>query len=186
MNPKKVKQARYRPGVAQRIPGSLFSQISWQRHRMVVRFSALRTGRLYPQEIHLVLISIRGWVEHRAIVRPEGLCHWKIPMTPMPHKCQHVEACVARTWISYRCVPCHPWCTRITSLVVKETFFSFLVTVKNSIKSFGFLIISVCNHGEHYETSCTWIEIRTKYFQITDISPWFSTGFSNIWFTTTN
>ena len=52
------------------------------QHMRVVRLSGICTSCLYTQEIFLVPISVRGWVNPRAIVWPEGLCRRKIPMTP--------------------------------------------------------------------------------------------------------
>ena len=77
--------------------------------------------------------------------------------TRLPHTRQNVDACVAKTLILYRCVSCHPWCTHRTSLVVrKKKLFQFFCDCEEFHwgRSFGFLVINVCNHGEHYETPC--------------------------------
>jgi hypothetical protein len=80
---RKVKLSHYRPWQA--LGGSRrlrFLDSLDNRHIKVVRLSALRTGLLYPQERYVVLISVRGWVDPRAIVRPEGLSQWKFSVTP--------------------------------------------------------------------------------------------------------
>ena len=60
-------------------------------------------------------------------IRPTIATWPRWPCTSEEYRCTHVEVytcvCVARTWISYRYVPCHPWCTHRTSLVVKKKLF---------------------------------------------------------------
>ena len=52
------------------------------RHTKVVRLSALLTDRLYPPgKIPVTHFCYRGWVDPRAIVRPEELSQWMVSMT---------------------------------------------------------------------------------------------------------
>ena len=59
------------------------SQISGQPKHEAAKVVTLHTGLLYPpKEKLLVLISVRGAVKLEAIVRPEGICQRKFPLTP--------------------------------------------------------------------------------------------------------
>jgi homogentisate 1,2-dioxygenase len=79
-----------------------------------LRFLDFKTciSHLYRHEIFLVLISVGGWVDPRAI----ELCYWRIPVTPSgikPMTFQLVAQCLYQ--MCYRMPPyCRINCPRIT------------------------------------------------------------------------
>ena len=92
----KVKQSLYRPGQALRVPAVWGSQISKQSaHECGKVVSPTHRPPLLPQEIFLVLISVRGWGNPRTIVRPEELCQWKTCNDTIGNRTRDLPACSA-------------------------------------------------------------------------------------------
>jgi len=65
------------------------------RNMKVVRLLALRTGRLYSQEIFLVLISDRGWVDPRVIGAAGRIVSMKTSIDTIGNKTRNLLACSA-------------------------------------------------------------------------------------------
>jgi hypothetical protein len=103
-----VKQPHYRPGQTLRVPG-WGSQISRQSaHEGGKVVSHTHRPPLPPRKYSWYSFLLRGWVDPRAIVRPKGLCQWKIPMTPPgiePATFQLVAQCLSQ--LRHRVPHCH-------------------------------------------------------------------------------
>ena len=79
----KVKESRNRPGVAQRVPGGLGSQISWHSARKGGEDVSLTHRPPLPTGMFLLLIFTRGWVDPRTTEWSEGDMSLRNPVTPL-------------------------------------------------------------------------------------------------------
>jgi hypothetical protein len=78
----KVNQSHYIPGQAHRVPEGRDSQTSRHSAHEGCKVVSPTHRPPLPQELFLVFISVRAWVNPRVIVRPEGLWQQNIPATP--------------------------------------------------------------------------------------------------------
>ena len=103
----------------------------------VVRLSALHTLHLYPQDVFLVLISYRDWVDPRNTAWPEGSCQWEIPMTPSGIELATLRSALTNCTTKHRLTACTsfsyfvrntPYITRLREAVFNLTFIGPCVT----------------------------------------------------------
>jgi hypothetical protein len=99
----RAKQCYYRPGQTLTVPGRWGCQISRQSAPDGGIVSPTHRPPLPPRKYSLVLIYVRGWVNPSVIVRPEGLCQWKIPLT-----LSGIEPATFRLVASTNCATAYP------------------------------------------------------------------------------
>jgi hypothetical protein len=175
----RVKQSHYRPAEALKFPGGWGSQMS--------RHSAHEGDKDVSPKHHPPLASgnipgTHDWVKPRAVVQPEGLCQWKIPMTTsgiepvtfrlvaqflnqLRHHAEPSRAEPSRAEPS-RAEPsrAEPSCSTRTEGKTWRSWQSLLVTMRTRLKNIGFCTPFL---GHWYqETRCiretTWLTITTN------------------------
>jgi hypothetical protein len=141
----KVKLSRYRPRQAIRVPGGWGSRISKKnRHRKVVRFSALCTGRLYSRKDtwYSFLLETESTPEPQC-----ELSHWKNAVTPSeiePATFQLVAQClnqlrhrVPHIYLRTDSIPSPPTQRNLTHIhpyrLIAIADWHYIVNIKNII-----------------------------------------------------
>jgi hypothetical protein len=92
---KRSKQSHYRPGQALKVPGGWGPQISTQSAHESDKVVSSTHGPPLPTGIFLVLIYVRGWVNPRAIRRPEGFVSMKNSIDTIGNRTRGLRACSA-------------------------------------------------------------------------------------------
>ena len=91
----KVKQSHYRPGQALRVPGGWGSQISRQSAQEDGKVVSPTHRRLYPQEILLVLISVRGLIRSQGHSAARKIMSMKNSKDTIGDRTRNLPACSA-------------------------------------------------------------------------------------------
>ena len=91
-----IKQSHYRPGQAMRVPGGCGSHILRQSaHEGSKVVSPKHRPPLPPQEIFLVLISVRSWVDPRAVSAAGRITSMKNSSDTIGKQTRDLPACSA-------------------------------------------------------------------------------------------